>query len=182
MGDHDDPRDREEWEREHSAWRNRVQQELAVKTDYCVFKVRAVPSNEITLTLPIADALGDPSPSGAAKDATLVVMCAGVRTYGILWDGLFQVECEEDDGSCILKLRGGITIESPGNKRSPVLQALNLYPLIIRHGENAFVVAIAPEAIRQIKNATNPVPRPPPETLRAFLFFREPLPFSLSSA
>lgn len=156
MGDHDDPRDREEWERKEaerrgSPHRQKVQ---AAETDH-IFKVRAVPSGRIRFDLPAANTVGEPTPDMAAEAVIVIIACENVSVHGLLWSGSDDFE-RRDDGVTGLDLAGGITLESSGNDGSPVLQALNLYPLTVRHGKNTLVVAIAPEAIRQIKNATNP--------------------------
>ncbi len=119
-----------------------------------LFATRAVPSGKITLSYPSSHTHGDPPPGDTVAGELVAVSCEGESAYGILWSGTLQGECSEPDGSVIAHLAGGLTLDSPGNKESPILKALNLYPLTIRFGEDAYVVALAEEAILRIKAAT----------------------------
>ncbi len=120
-----------------------------------IFAPRAVPSGKITLTYPSSHKHGEPPPGDNAAGEIITVCCEGECAYGILWSGALQGECSEPDGSVIIHLTGGLTLDSRGNRGSPVLKALNLYPLTIRFGEDVYVVALAEEAVLRIKAATD---------------------------
>ncbi len=143
MADHDYADDERKRQEQATAENGRRQEIM----DEHLFPERIVPGGLVHLSLPGPDKHGMCHPNAGAT--AVMVAFASLSVYGLAWQG--KVEKTRD-------LRGGLTIESPGQEKSDILRGLNFYPLIIRYGEERIVIVLSPDAIKRINDATAPKP------------------------